>query len=480
MAVEHLPELLTFGYVSTPRTLYDGIFQLPPASYLVVNRDGLKGPFGYWRLTFSPASNGHGPSAPQAAQRVRELLTEAVQRRLISDVPLGALLSGGLDSSIVVGLMSQLMREPVRTFTIGMADEPSFDERPYAEMAARHFKTNHTEFVVKADAVALMERLIWHHDQPYGDSSAIPTYLVSKLARQQVTVVLNGDGGDEVFAGYDRFLGALIAQRVPSSIAPMGRALTHCLPRQQGYYSVRRRLERFLENAAASPEERFLGWITYFQWSNLKRLLRPELLAALEPESRQASFRHCYAAAEGLPLLHRLLQVNFMTYLPDDLHVKMDRLSMAHALETRSPMLDTALVEYVASLPSHLKIHRTRMKYVLRLAGRDVLPPALRNCKKHGFGVPIGSWFRHQLRGYVEDTLLSPQARLGVYCNQKFIRTLFREHVEGVRQHWDRLWLLLTLEVWLRMLEDEALWTPRRAAMDDGVDVATVTRHSYA
>jgi asparagine synthase (glutamine-hydrolysing) len=143
-------------------------------------------------------------------------------------------------------------------------------------------------------------------------------------------------------------------------------------------------------------------------------------------------------------------------------------------------MLDTALVEYVASLPSHLKIHRTRMKYVLRLAGRDVLPPALRNCKKHGFGVPIGSWFRHQLRGYVEDTLLSPQARLRVYCNQEFIRTLFREHVEGVRQHWDRLWLLLTLEVWLRMLEDEALWTPRRAVMDDGVDVATVTRHSYA
>ena len=480
MAVDHLPELLTFGYVPAPRTLYHGIVQVPPASYVVVDRDGLKGPFWYWRLTFSPASNGHGPSAPQAAQHVRELLTEAVQRRLISDVPLGALLSGGLDSSIVVGLMSQLIREPVRTFTIGMADDPSFDERPYAEMAARHFKTDHTEFVVKADAVALMERLIWHHDQPYGDSSAIPTYLVSKLARQQVTVVLNGDGGDEVFAGYDRFLGALIAQRVPGWMAPMGRALTHCLPRQQGYYSVRRRLERFLENAAASPEERFLGWITYFQWSNLKGLLRPDLTASLEPESLQTSFRHCYAAAEGLPLLHQLLQVNFMTYLPDDLHVKMDRLSMANALETRSPMLDTALVEYVASLPSHLKIHRTRMKYVLRLACRDVLPPALRNRKKHGFGVPLGSWFRHQLRGYVEDTLLSPQARLRAYCNHECIRTLFQEHVDGVRQHWDRLWLLLTLEVWLRMLEDEALWTPRRAAMDDGVDVATVTRHSYA
>ena len=431
MAVEHVPELLTFGYVPTPRTLFHGIFQVPPASYVVVDHNGLKGPIRYWQLPFSPPSNGQSPSARQAAQRVRELLTQAVRRRLISDVPLGALLSGGLDSSIIVGLMSQLMREPVRTFTIGMADEPSFDERPYAEIAARHFRTDHTEFVVKPDAVALMERLIWHHDQPYGDSSAIPTYLVSKLARQQVTVVLNGDGGDEVFAGYDRFLGALVAQRVPRWMTPVGRAITRCLPHQQGYYSIRRRLERFFENAAASPEERFLGWITYFHWSTLQGVLRPELTASLAPEALQTSFMHCYAAAKGLPLLHRLLQVNFMTYLPDDLHVKMDRLSMANALETRSPMLDTALVEYMASLPPHLKIHRTRMKYVLRLACGDVLPPALRNRQKHGFGVPLGHWFRHQLRAYVEDTLLSPQARLRAYCNQEFIRTLVREHVEG-------------------------------------------------
>jgi asparagine synthase (glutamine-hydrolysing) len=480
MAVERLPELLTFGYVSTPRTLYAGISQLPPASSVVVDRDGLKGPSGYWRLTFSPAANGHGPSAPQAARRVRELLTAAVQRRLISDVPLGALLSGGLDSSIVVGLMSQLMHEPVRTFTIGMADDASFDERPYAELAARHFKTDHTEFAINADAVALMERLIWHHDQPYGDSSAIPTYLVSKLARQQVTVVLNGDGGDEVFAGYERFLGALLAQRVPGWLAPIGRLFTHCLPRSQGYHSVRRRLERFLENAAAPPEERFLGWTTYFPGSDLKGLLRPELLASLQPESLQAPFRLCSAAAEDLPLLHRLLQVNFMTYLPDDLHTKMDRLSMANALETRSPMLDTALVEYVASLPPHLKVHRTQLKYVLRLACHDLLPAALRNRKKHGFGVPLGHWFRHQLRSYVEDTLLSPQARLRAYCHQEYIHMMFREHVDGVRQHWDRLWLLLTLEVWLRMLEDGALWTPRPGDIDDGIDIATVRRHNYA
>jgi asparagine synthase (glutamine-hydrolysing) len=376
--------------------------------------------------------------------------------------------------------MSQLMREPVRTFTIGMADDPSFDERPYAAMAAQHFNTDHTEFVVKADAAALMEQLVWHYDQPFGDSSAIPTYLVSKLARQQVTVVLNGDGGDEVFAGYERFLGALVAQHLPAWMTPMAQAFVYCLPRQQGYYSVRRRLERFLENAAASPEERFLGWITYFQWSTLQALLRPDLMASLEPESIQTHFTRGCVTADGMPLLHRLLQINFLTYLPDDLHVKMDRLSMANALETRSPMLDTALLEYVACLPPHLKIHGTRLKYVLRLACGDLLPLALRKRKKHGFGVPLGHWFRHQLRSYVEDTLLSPHARLRAYCNQEIIRMLYREHVEGVRQHGDRLWLLLTLEVWLRMLEDDALRTPRRPDTAEGVDVTTVTRRCYA
>jgi asparagine synthase (glutamine-hydrolysing) len=325
-----------------------------------------------------------------------------------------------------------------------------------------------------------MERLLWHHDQPFGDSSAIPTYLVSKLARQQVTVVLNGDGGDEVFAGYDRFLGALLAQRVPGWLTPMGRALGHWLPRDHGYYSVRRRLERFLEHAGSSPEERFLGWITYFSRSQLLDLLAPALGAQLAVDQAQAMMRQYFAEASGLPLLHRLLQVNFMTYLPDDLHVKMDRMSMASALETRSPMLDTALMEFVAMLPPELKIRRTQMKYVLRQAFEDLLPPALLNRKKHGFGVPLGHWFRHELRSYVEDTLLSPQARLRAYCNHAYIRALFQEHLAGSRQHWDRLWVLLTLEVWLRMLEDGTLWMPRRVEAEDGLDVTAVTRHSYA
>jgi len=479
IAVEHVPEFLTFGYVPTPRTLYQGIFQVPPASYVVSDSAGLAGPFRYWRLSFSPAPNGHGLPISEAAQRVRALLTEAVKRRLISDVPLGALLSGGLDSSIVVGLMAQLLQEPVRTFTIGSADDLSFDERPYARMAAQHFKTEHTEFVVKTDAIALMEQLLWHHDQPYGDSSAIPSYMVSKLAREQVTVVLNGDGGDELFAGYDRFLGALVANWVPRWLTPVGRAIACSLPRQQGYYSVRRRLERFLEDADASPEERFLGWISYFNLPRLRDLLRPELMEIMQAEPWHAGFTHWYAEAKELPLLHRLLQVNFMTYLPDDLHVKMDRVSMANGLETRSPMLDTALMEFVASLPPHMKVHRTQMKYILKLAFQDLLPPALLHRKKHGFGVPLGHWFRHQLRSYVAEMLLTPSARLRIYFNQDVVGTLFREHVEGVRSHWDRLWVLLTFEIWLRMFENGTLWTPHRPEAEAGVDVTDVTRYCY-
>jgi asparagine synthase (glutamine-hydrolysing) len=479
IAVGHIPELLTFGYVHTPRTLYEGILQVPPASYVVLDHQGLSAPHRYWQLTFAAGSNGSSLSAPAAAAQVRTLLTEAVARRLISDVPLGAMLSGGLDSSIVVGLMTQLMKEPVRTFTIGWTDDLSFDERPYAAIAARHFKTDHTEFVVKADAIALMESLLWHHDQPYGDSSAIPTYLVSKLAKQQVTVVLNGDGGDEVFAGYYRFRGAMMADRVPHWLTYVGHAVGRCLPRNQGYYSVRRRFERFFDDPGTSVEERFLSWIALFNLASLMPLLRRDLSAQVDVEQLHAGFTRWTAEANGLPLLHRLLNVNFMTYLPDDLHVKMDRMSMANALETRSPMLDTAVVEFVASLPPEMKIHRTQMKYVLKRAFRDLLPPALLNRKKHGFSVPLTDWFRRQLRPYVEETLLSPRARLREYLDQEIIRTLFQEHVDGVQQHRYRLWILLTFEIWLRMFEDGALWMPRQPLTHEAIDITDVTRQSY-
>jgi asparagine synthase (glutamine-hydrolysing) len=480
LAVENLPEWLTFGYVPTPRTLFHGIFQVPPASYVVVDRTGLAGPFRYWDLTYGGYSSHVSLPSTQAAGRLRELLTQAVSRRLISDVPLGALLSGGLDSSIIVGLMSQLLQEPVHTFTIGFGDDLSFDERPYAALAARHFKTDHTAFVVNPDTIALIERLLWHHDQPYGDSSAIPTFLVSKLARQYVTVAMNGDGGDEAFAGYDRFFGALVAARLPKSLTPVGRALSRWLPDHNGYHPLRERLDRFLEQAHASVQERFIGWVSLFGVPDLRRLLRPEFAALLEDGRLHRSINDGDLAQDDVPLLHRLLRVNFMTYLPDDLHVKMDRMSMANALETRSPMLDTAFMEFVAALPPDLKIRWGKTKYLLKQAFRDMLPPELLRRKKHGFVVPLGHWFRHQLRTYLEDILLTPRARSTQYFRPEAIHALFQEHCAGIKGHEHRLWMLLNFELWLRMLDKGTLWTPQQSSTEVAIDVTEVTTHSYA
>ncbi len=223
-------------------------------------------------------------------------------------------------------------------------------------------------------------------------------------------------------------------------------------------------MERFLEQPHAPVENRYLGWVSYFHLPELLKLLRPELASELREERLYAGLNKWRTGGDGLPLLDRLLYLNFMTYLPEDLHVKMDRMSMASSLETRSPMLDTALVEFVASLPPDLKINRGRMKYILRLAFRDILPPELLKRKKHGFGVPLGHWFRHRLRGYVEEVLLSPSARLRQYLQQDIVRGLFRQHMQGKRECGYQLWVILNFEMWLRMLEEGKLWMPLQAS----------------
>ncbi|HEV2358596.1 MAG TPA: asparagine synthase (glutamine-hydrolyzing) [bacterium] len=452
VAADHIPEYLVFGYVPGPRTMYRGVYQVPPGSYMIVDAAGVSGPRRYWELKFSDRAPAGIRSAAEAARRVRELLTQAVARRMISDVPLGALLSGGLDSSIVVGIMSQLTQEPVRTFTAGFPGDLSYDEQPYAEAAAKKFRTRHTVLVLRGEVGSLVETLLWHHDQPYGDYSAVPTYLVAQLARQHVTVALNGDGGDEVFAGYERFLAAMLAAKIPSAVAPLGRTISRWLPNGDGYYSPRRRLERFFFQAHTSVEERFAGWMSLFDAPTVATLMGPGPEADLAAEHLFGSLRQPDQRLATLPLLQRLLHLNFTTYLPDDLHVKMDRMSMAHGLETRSPMLDTALVEFVASLPPEMKIRRGQLKYILRLAFRDMLPRELLRRRKHGFTAPVDRWFRHELRPYAEETLLARDAHVNDYLRADAIRSLYREHKEERKNNGDRLWALLNLEVWLRML----------------------------
>ena len=451
---EALPSFFLYGYVPTPGTCYQGIRKLPPGHLLLADADGQVRVEEYWDVPLAPASRRRGVSDAEASARVRELVTAAVRRRLIADVPLGAFLSGGIDSTIVVGIMSRLMREPVRTFSIGFTHDPRFDETPYARLAARHFGTRHTEFVAAPSAVELVERLVWHHDGPFADSSAIPTYLLSRLTREHVTVALNGDGGDELFAGYLRFYATLLSEQLPAWVCESASRIFSGLPEWGGHRSLFRQLQKFAGSAALPFAERFTRWIAVF-YEDLPRLLAaphpahggegnghaPEPLARLEPY-----LKRCEAASP----LTRLLYLNLKTYLLDDLLVKMDRCSMAHGLEARSPFLDRALLEYVFSLPDGMKVRWGRTKWILRRAFADIIPREILWRGKMGFGVPLRAWFTTDLRDYLQDVLLAPDARLRRYVDQSYVRILCETHLAGRADHSHRLWTLLTFEVWLR------------------------------
>jgi asparagine synthase (glutamine-hydrolysing) len=455
--LSRVAEFFAFGYVPHPRTLYSGIEQVAPASVVAYGPDGVARARRYWDV---PPPAAGTPTTPELG-RIAALLGEATTRRLVSDVPLGALLSGGIDSSLVVGLMARSTSEPVRTFAVGFADDASFDERSYARIVADRFATEHTEYVVRPDAVALLDRLLWHHDQPFGDSSAIPTYLVCQLAREHVTVVLNGDGGDEVFGGYDRFVAAALAERLPRAAGRLGRRATRLMPVNAGYHSPRRRLERFTELAELSPRERYQSWIAVMNRDLLGEALAPLGEAAGVGESEQ-SMAAAYERAGGAPTLDQIVYANFVTYLPDDLAVKMDRMSMAHSLEARSPFLDTALIEYLAQVPAAQKVGLRRLKPLLRRSMAPLLPNEIWNRRKHGFGVPVGRWFRTgELRTVFEDEVLAPDARCGDILEPAVVRRLWAEHQGGAVEHGVRLWSMLTFERWLRSLGSPGLSPPR-------------------
>lgn len=445
-----LGEYLTFGYVPHPHTLYRDVKQVPPGSLVTCGPEGLSEPRPYWD-PLPKAPSVHWGSRPRA--HVAELLRGATRRRMVSDVPLGALLSGGIDSSIVVALMAEAATEPIHTFSIGFPEEPSFDERGAARLVADHFATRHTEFAVELDAVSLMDRLLWHHDQPYADSSAIPTYVVSRLAREHVKVVLNGDGGDEVFGGYDRFRAAALARTLPRALAATGRRAAEALPRREGYFSLQRRAARFLELADRPLGERYQSWIAVANRDLLGELVRPEVAALAAESAPDAAMAREYEHAAALPELDRILYANFRTYLPDDLAVKMDRMSMAHSLEARSPFLDTGLIDFMARLPARRKVGLRRLKPLLRQTFYPLLPREIWDRRKHGFGVPIGRWFRGELGTMFEDEVLAPDSRTGDLLVRSTVGRLWEEHRSGERENGFRLWTLLTLERWLRSLE---------------------------
>jgi asparagine synthase (glutamine-hydrolysing) len=341
--------------------------------------------------------------------------------------------------------MAGLSEKPVLTFTIGFEDDEGFDERPFARMVAQRFATEHVEFVVKPSAVDLMERLVWHHDQPFGDSSAVPTFLLSELTRRYVTVALCGDGGDELFAGYERFSAALVLDRyrrvLAPARAPLIRALT-VLP--MGLASRGASLRRFLSRSELGLPDAFMAWISY---------LSPEQRHALLGDSDSwatADYRRLWESTAGRDTLDRLLHLNLRTYLLDDLLPKVDRMSMAHGLEVRSPFLDHDLVEFALRLPQAARVRGMSRKRALKAAAADLLPDAVLNRRKRGFGIPLDRWFRTDLRAYVDGTLGASDARLRAHVAPEALDALLAEHHAGVTNHGNALWTLLTLEVFLR------------------------------
>lgn len=439
-----LPYYLAFGYVPGTRTFQRGIEKLPPATSLTL-ADGRVRTNRYWTLGWRPTRPA--PTEEEAVGAVRTLLADAVERRLEADVPLGAFLSGGIDSSLVVGLMRRRVAGTLRTFSLGFADDPNYDETPYARRVATAFETEHTEFVVEAGALALVDDLVEAYDEPFGDSSAIPTHIVSRLTREHVTVALTGDGGDELFCGYPRFLGMAVAERVGRPLAAAGHALARRLPHVHDFRHPVRRAQRFFAAAALPPEERLLRWVGYLP--DVERYLRPEVAAEVDLGVLAESFRAPWEGWDGQSPLTRAMAVNFETYLPEDLLVKADRASMAHGLELRSPFLDTALMEFAATLPDRMRHRRGTLKWLLKRAFPDVLPPEIAGRSKWGFGVPLPVWFRTHWRGLFEERVMDPEARLWGWLRRGPVEGLWREHQASVADHGHALWALLTLETWL-------------------------------
>ncbi len=442
-----IPAYLTFGYVPSPGTFFAGIRSVPPGHVLTFEPGGEPVLERYHAPERRrPGATGPEPSLDEAAGEVGRLLEAAVQRRLIADVPVGAFLSGGIDSSAIVAMMARLTDRPVATFTIGFDDRQGYDERPYARAVAQRFATEHHEFVVRPNAVDLVETLVWHHDQPFGDSSAVPTYLLSQLTREHVTVALCGDGGDELFAGYERFAAALAIGRyrtVPGGLRSLGRGALARLPASAARGRVGN-LRRFADVAEQGMPAAYLHWLSFVDEPTRSRLLE-------DPDrSAHDEYEAAWRATGGSCELDRLLALNLRTYLVDDLLVKADRMSMAHGLEVRSPFLDAELAAYAVQLPPRLKLRGMSLKRVLKRAMRDELPAEILRRKKRGFGVPLDRWFREDLRAYVDHMLGSRDARVRRHLRGEAIDALIAEHAGGDRNRGGALWTLLTLEVFLR------------------------------
>lgn len=447
---EAIHHYLTYQYVPAPKTGFEGIFKLEPGHSLTLDCvSGRHTINRYWRLDYSQKLE---LSEADWKQRILHKLDESVRLRMMADVPLGAFLSGGIDSSAVVALMSRHTASPVKTFSIGF-EEQRFSELKYAKLVAERFGTEHTEFVVKQDAIETLPLLVRHYEEPYADSSALPSYYVSKLTREHVTVALNGDGGDENFAGYSRYSVQQFAlaydrfRMLHSAVAkPVATALHRYLQT-----TLTERAHRFAQTLSKDYARRYVNYICYFTNEQKAQLYAPQFRERLVRLNSEDVMVGWFAKSQTDDRMDQTLYADFAGYLPDDLLAKVDIATMAVSLEGRSPFLDHELLELTAQIPFKLKLKgRDNKKYILKEALRGLVPDEVMFRPKMGFGVPIEDWFRGDLAGYTEDVLLSPKLEQRGLFRREEVRRILYQHKRTKVNFANQIWALLTLELWFQ------------------------------
>jgi asparagine synthase (glutamine-hydrolysing) len=453
---------LAYGYIPTPRSVFTSIRKLPPAHTLVLDSDGRVELKRYWRLDYSRKLTVEDPR--ELHEPIRDAIRTATRRRLVADVPLGAFLSGGIDSSAVVAAMARESAGAVKTFSIGFENR-AFDELPHARRVAELLGTDHHEFVVRPDAIEVVPRIVRQYGEPFADTSAIPSFHLAEVTRAQVTVALNGDGGDESFGGYTRYIANRLAHRLDVLPATVRRAAGRVGERLHSgqVTSLTSKARRLATGLALSPADRYARYQAWFETPQRDALYTDEFRAATLNSGAAEVIAGPWAQASGDDVVDVMLEVDALTYLPDDLITKIDIATMAHALEARSPLLDHELMEFAASVPADLKVRGRQKKWILRQALRPWLPDDILDRPKQGFMVPVADWFRGELREQVHDVLLDPAALGRGYFRADSVTSMLERHCAGTADESKRLWALYVLELWHRDFVDAGAASPELA-----------------
>jgi asparagine synthase (glutamine-hydrolysing) len=447
--VDHqaLDAFLAYRWVPAPMTAFRAVRKLPPGCTLVF-RDGRSTVSRYWRLQFGPKRAIEDPR--EVYEELRDRIRAATARRMIADVPLGAFLSGGVDSSAVVAAMAEVSSQPVKTFSVGFTSE-KFNELPLARVVAQQFATDHHELIVEPHALELIPRIVRHYGEPFADDSAIPSFYVAEMARRHVTVALNGDGGDESFAGYSRYVVNLAASRLERIPRPLRRTVAAAglhIPESGAIDSWQSRARRLAETLALDGPDRYVAYMSHLNGLRRDRLYTDEYRELVGCSVAPDVIAGPWSESRARSVLDVMLDVDVQTYLPDDLLVKMDIATMASSLEARSPLLDHELMEFAASLPANYKVRGGEKKVALRAALRGWVPDQVLDAPKRGFRLPLGEWFRGELRQYTREVLLDRRARCRGYFREDYVRELLDRHAAGVQDHSQGIWTLLMFELW--------------------------------